>query len=119
MSILDSVKKTLTKTAKDAAKVSGDLVEQTKLKIKAIDIKDEIDSRYTQIGKLYYGVVENENDDAEKIEKLVGEITELKGALAEIEAEIKISKKVCKCQACDTENDVDDAYCSKCGNKLK
>ena len=109
MSILNSVKKTLTKTAKDAAKVSGDLVEQTKLKIKAIDIKDEIDSRYTMIGKLYYGIVENDNDDAEKIGTLVEEITALKSALAEVEAEIKSNKKGCQCEGCESANDEDDA----------
>lgn len=119
MSVWKNVKKTVTKTAKDAAKASGELVEQTKLKLKAVDLKDEIESRYTKIGELYYGVAEYDLDDGEKISALTDEIRELKEALEEVEAEIKRNKEILRCTECQAVNEKDDVYCRKCGNKLK
>ncbi len=118
MSVFDSVKKTLTKTAKGAAKASGELVEQTKLKLKVIDIKDEIETRYTKIGELYYTAAEYELDNGDKIASLVSEIKALKSQLEDVEAEIKRNKVIHKCSSCDWENDADAAYCSRCGSKL-
>lgn len=119
MSVWENVKKTVTKTAKDAAKASGELVEQTKLKIKAMDLKDEIETRYTKIGELYYGVAEYELDSGEEISDLVDEIRELKEVLDETEKEIKRNKNILRCAECQAENDRDDVYCRKCGNKLR
>ncbi len=118
MSLLESLKKAVTQTAKDAAKASGDLVEQTKLKLKAIEIKDEIEGRYEKIGELYYAVVEHELDCGEKIEELVDEIRALKSDLELVEAEIKKNKRTVKCSACASENDAESSYCANCGNKL-
>ena len=118
MSLLDSFKKTVTKTVKDAAKASGELVDQTKLKLKIIDIKDEIESRYEKIGELYYDVVEHELDCGEKLDEIVDEIRALKSELEEIEAEVKKNKKIIKCPVCGNENDVENDYCAKCGNKI-
>lgn len=118
MSIFDSVKKAVTKTAKDAAKASGELVEQTKLKLKVIELKDEITERYTKIGELYYSAAEYDLDNGDKIASLVSEIKDLKSDLDDVEAEIKRNKEMNKCTVCDAENDADDCYCSKCGNKL-
>lgn len=118
MSIFESVKKTLTKTAKGAAKASGELVEQTKLKLKVIDIKDEINTRYTKIGELYYNVAEYELDCGDSISDLVDEIRALKEELAEVEEEIKKNKSLNKCSTCGAENDAEDVYCRKCGSKL-
>lgn len=118
MSVLDSVKKVVTKTAKDAAKASGELVEQTKLKLKVIELKDEITDRYTKIGELYYTSAEYELDNADKINSLVSEIKALKAELEDVEAEIKRNKDINKCSVCDAVNGAEDDYCSKCGNKL-
>lgn len=119
MSVWENVKKTVTKTAKDAAKASGELVEQTKLKLKAVDLKDEIETRYTEIGELYYGAAEYELDNGEKISELVDEIRELKDALEDVENEIKRNKTISRCSECNAENDKEDIYCRKCGNKLR
>jgi ribosomal protein L40E len=119
MDILNKTKSFLTRTAKDAVRVSGELAYQTKLKLKAIEIKDSIKSKYTEIGELYFGAVEYELDNSEKIHILVEEIKSLKEDLEEIEEEIVISKKTKKCSVCDAENPVEADYCSKCGNGLR
>lgn len=118
MKLLDSVKKVVTKTAKDAAKVSGELVEQTKLKLKVIELKDEINERYTKIGQLYYTSAEYEVDNGDKINSIINEIKALKSDLEKVEDEVKRNKSIKKCNVCSAENGVDDDYCSKCGNKL-
>ena len=119
MSLLDSVKKAVTRTAKDAAKASGELVEQTKLKLKAIEIKDEIDKRYTKIGELYYATVEYELDCGDRMEALVSELKALKSDLENVETEIKKNRKIIKCSSCDSENDAESSYCANCGTALK
>ena len=86
MSMLESVKKTLFKTTKQVAKTSGELVENTKLKIKEINIKDEINTRYAKIGELYFGVAEYAQDNAEEINALVDEVKAYKEQLDEIES---------------------------------
>ncbi len=118
MTFFDSAKKILTKTAKDAAKVSGEIAQQTKIKFKAAQVKDEINTRYALIGELYYGVVEYELDNADKINQLVEEVTALKEQLESLESELG-GKKTKKCSFCGNDNDVDAEYCSKCGNKLE
>lgn len=117
MTFLDSAKKILTKTAKDAAKVSGELAQQTKLRIKMAQLKDEINTRYTLIGELYFGVAEYDMDNGEKINALVEEIKTLKEQFEELDDELG-SKKMVKCSACGADNDAEASFCSKCGVKL-
>ena len=93
MSLLESVKKTLFKTTKKVAKTSGELLDQAKLKIKEIDIKDEINTRYAKIGELYFGVAEYEQDNAEEINALVEEVKAYKEQLDELESENNKDKK--------------------------
>ncbi|MBQ6999329.1 MAG: hypothetical protein IJN62_06050 [Clostridia bacterium] len=118
MNVFDSVKKVVTKTAKDAAKVSGELVEQTKLKLKVVELKDEINERYKKVGELYYTATEYELDNGDKINSLISEIKALKSELEDVEAEVKRNKSIKKCSVYDAENGAEDDYCSKCGNKL-
>lgn len=117
MTFLDSAKKILTKTAKDAAKVSGELAQQTKLRIKMVQLKDEINTRYTLIGELYFGVAEYDMDNGEKINTLVEEIKALKEQLEELGEELG-NKKTVKCLTCGSENEAEALFCSKCGAKL-
>ena len=77
------------------------------------------------IEKSHQAFSKKEKDFNAKIEELDGviknvtnELENLKNAKAEVEAELKINKKGCRCQVCETVNDTDDSYCSKCGNKL-
>ncbi|MBR2476522.1 MAG: hypothetical protein IKB50_00120 [Clostridia bacterium] len=93
MSLLESVKKTLFRTTKKVAKTSGEIVEHTKLKIKEIDIKDEINTRYARIGELYFGVAEYDQDNAEEINAVMEEIKAYKEKLDEIESERSMMKK--------------------------
>ena len=93
MSFYESFKKVVTKTAKDAAKASGELVEQTKLKLKAVEVKGDIESAFAKIGSLYYDMAELEVDNSEEILALVEEVKSNKALLIDIEEEISRSKK--------------------------
>jgi len=103
MSVLETAKKLLTRTAKDAAKLSNEIAQQTKLKLKATEIKVNIDEKYTQLGELYYGAIEYELDNGEKIGTVVDEIKALKEDLDNIEEEISKIKNSRK-DAQDSEN---------------
>lgn len=112
--IFNKVKKVLGKTAKKAAKVSGDAVDYTKLKIKLSGINDELDELYAKIGKIVYERDESQNTDVifEAIEELRKEKEELKEKL-----EAFGNKK--SCEFCGAKLDNDSKYCSGCGNEIK
>lgn len=116
MSIYETLKKAVTKTAKDAVKVSGELVEQTKLKLKAVEIKNQIEKNYTKIGEFYFAMSEYATDKSEEIKVLLEEVKELKNALEDVEDEI--AKDTLKCAHCGASNKSEDLYCSKCGKEL-
>lgn len=118
MSFFEDVKSVLTKTAKDAAKVSGEVAQQAKIKLKATHIKGQIENCYTRIGELYYGSVECEQDNGEKISATMEEIKALKEELEELNAQSPKNKYVKKCTFCDAVNDSEASYCSKCGSNL-
>jgi len=112
--IFSKVKKTLGKTAKKAAKVSGDAVDYTKLKIKLSGINDELDELYAKIGKIVYERDESQNTDVifEAIEELRKEKEELKEKLESFG-----NKK--SCEFCGAKLDDNSKYCSGCGNEIK
>lgn len=118
MSFFEDVKGVLTKTAKGAAKASNEIAQQTKLKLKASQIKYQIENAYTKIGELYYGVVECDEDNSEKLREAMDEVKMLKSELEELEAQSPKSRNVKKCSFCNAENEEGDQYCSKCGSNL-
>lgn len=116
MSIYETLKKAVAKTAKDAVKVSGELVEQTKLKLKAAEIKNQIEKDFTKIGELYFTMSEYATDKSDEIKALLEQVKELKDILEDVEGEI--SKNTSKCASCGALNKAEDVYCSKCGKEL-
>lgn len=118
MSMFDTVKDMISKTAKDAAKVSGTAVEYTKSKFKLSEVNHKINEKYAQIGKMVYSTSIGEDVDSDEIEKICSEIANLlKEAEAYEDAANKAAnKKVCpNCGAAVSGKSV---FCNKCGNKI-
>ena len=117
MSMFNTVKGMVTKTAKDAAKVSGDAVEYTRLKFKIAEINDEINQKYTSIGMMVYKSTLGEDTEADSIDEICAQITELIEKKEEYtEALGRMSNKK-TCNACGEKIPADSAYCPKCGVK--
>ena len=117
MSMFNTVKGMVTKTAKDAAKVSGDAVEYTKLKFKLAELNDEINKKYELIGKTVYKSTLGENTDADFIDEICAQITELIAKKDEYTETLdKMSNKK-TCSECGEKIPSDCSFCPKCGAK--
>lgn len=111
---VEKIKKMVGKTAKKAAKVSGDAVDYTKLKIKLSGINDELDELYAKIGRIVYEHDETQNTDiiCEAIETLRKEKEEVKEKM-----EAFSNKK--SCGFCGNKIDSDSKYCPSCGRETE
>ncbi len=117
MSLGNDLKNRVTGLAKDVAKASSNAVDFAKYKLQLTDVRDEINTRYTEVGRM---VVEKGSDaDAAEVERLVKEIEQLKQRMAEINEELAALKKTTTCESCGKEIDVDAVFCQYCGAKNK
>lgn len=111
--IIDKVKRVVGKSAKKAAKLSGEALDYTKMKIKLYDLHDKTELKYAELGRAVY----NEDENAD-IEVLCNEISDL----LEEETELKIKLNSClnkkECSACGGMVDAKNDYCPLCGNKF-
>ena len=94
--------------AKNAAQIvgknAGNLVDTSKLKLHAADLKSDINKNYEALGKLVYESQKNQTDAAGAIGEGVAAIDELYEQLEAVEAQLlKLSNKT---------------ICPKCGEKM-
>lgn len=76
-------KKVVGKTAKKAAKMSGDAVDYTKLKIKLSSINDELNELYAKIGLIVF-----ERDESQNTDEIFEQIEELRKEKEDIQEKI-------------------------------
>lgn len=117
MSIIDNITDKVTKTAKAAAKKSGNLVEITKLCVNVSLEEEKIAKAYEEIGKILYKrylsneeVLDDAKEQCEKIKLLNQNIKDMKDKILEL-------KNVKLCSQCNEEIEFEFAYCAKCGAK--
>lgn len=115
MSLGNDLKTKVTRLAKDIGKGAADAVDFAKYKLQLTDVRDEINTRYTEVGRM---VVENgEGADAAQMQKLIAEIGDLKKRVEEINQALAALKRTVTCASCGKEIDADVAYCQFCGAK--
>lgn len=112
--IIEKVRKTVSKTAKKAARVSGDAIDFTKLKLKLFEIKDKLDDNYAKIGMLVY-----EGKDSDELEKICDEITTLRDEEAEIKLKLDAFGSKRTCPVCGEKVDTKSQFCQHCGSRME
>lgn len=117
MTLLDNITKKVTETARAAARKSGDLVEVTKLYMSIGAEEDKIDKVYVQIGKVVYERYTEGKAIDEELKILCEEIKGYMDNISDMKQKIFELKKIKYCPACDTELDIEAAYCFRCGAK--
>lgn len=111
--IIEKVKNAVTETARKAAKISGEAIDYTKIRLKIAEINSDLDDKYAQIGLAVY-----EGDEAADIEGICSEISELKEKLEDLNIKLGEFKNQKTCSACGKNADKDADYCPGCGNKF-
>lgn len=117
MSVLDSITRKVTDTAKAAAKISGSVVEVTKLNLSINAEEEKIKKIYAEIGKqLYEDYAEGKPVSEELLRKCIA-IDEIIASIAEMKEKILELRNAKACPNCFTVLDMEMEYCYKCGRK--
>ncbi|HEY8350622.1 MAG TPA: zinc-ribbon domain-containing protein [Clostridia bacterium] len=117
VSVLDSITRKVTDTAKAAAKISGSVVEITKLNMSINAEEEKIRKLYTEIGKqLYEDYTDGKAVSEELLRKCV-KIDEIFENIADMKDKILELRNVKACPNCGTILDIEMEYCHKCGKK--
>lgn len=117
VSVLDNITKRVTDTAKAAAKMSGSVVEVTRLNMSINAEEEKIRKIYTEIGKQLYedyneGKIVGDKllEHCVKIDEIIGNIDDMREKILEL-------KNIKACPNCGMELDIEMEYCYKCGRK--
>ncbi|HEX2946398.1 MAG TPA: zinc ribbon domain-containing protein [Clostridia bacterium] len=117
VSVLDNITRKVTDTAKAAAKMSGNVVEVTRLNMSINAEEEKIRKIYTEMGKQLYedyteGKIVGEKllENCTRIDEIIGNIDDMREKILEL-------RNVKACPNCGMELDVDMVYCYKCGKK--
>jgi len=117
VSVLDSITRKVTDTAKAAAKISGSVVEITKLNMSINAEEEKIRKLYTEIGKqLYEDYTDGKAVSEELLRKCV-KIDDIFENIADMKDKILELRNVKACPNCGTILDIEMEYCHKCGKK--
>ncbi len=92
--------------------------ELSKTKYKSAQLSKELSDLYKSLGSAVYSMMKSEYEDKELIDSLVSEIDIIKDELDEINSKLARRKNKKICPACDTANEKDSAYCTRCGNRF-
>ncbi len=107
------------RSAVDAVgKTAGKVIDVSKLKLAAADIKSELSHKYQILGRVVYEENTTEKDYTKNKSELIEKITDLKSQLESVNDMIAKAGNKKKCPSCGSYNSKNAGFCSKCGEKL-
>ncbi len=99
-------------------KKAGEVVDISKLKLAAADLKSELSQKYQLLGRITFEEMTTGKDYSKNKEEIAGKIRELKEHLESVNDMIAVSKKKIKCGFCGAYNSKGAVFCNNCGEKL-
>lgn len=118
MSVMEDVILNAKTAVGSVGRKAGEVIDRSKLRIAAVDIKSELSGKYRMLGRLYYESETTGKKYDESIKKLIETITDLNEQLAAVKEAIAGSEKKIRCPECSEYNQKGAVFCSKCGSKL-
>jgi ElaB/YqjD/DUF883 family membrane-anchored ribosome-binding protein len=109
------------RAAEATGKKAGEVLEQTKLNLRIIDLESEINDLYREIGKTVYSAKSEAGIETISIEEKIALIDEKRDEIEYTRAKIDVLKKTRKCPNpdCGKRCSKDDKFCSSCGAVLE
>lgn len=118
MDFLDNVSKVLNQTAKKAVKISGDVVDYTKIMVNIRSEQSKIESFYREIGRSIY---RKYNTSPSMVPADIGDycqcITEIHATIAGLRERAAKLRGECTCPNCGSRVGEKFEYCPSCGAK--
>lgn len=99
-------------------KKATEIKDVSRLRISAAETTRAISGKFEEIGRAVYEARKSGVDSSEKVEKKIAETEELYAQLEALNERIAEMKKTTKCPACGAQNEKENSYCPKCGQKL-
>ncbi len=107
------------RSAVDAVgKTAGKVIDSSKLRLAAADLKSEISHKYQILGRVVYEESAKGKDFSKNKTELIEKITELKTQLDSVNDLIAKASNKKKCSSCGAYNAKNAQFCSKCGERL-
>ena len=119
MSIMEDVLLNAKTVVDSVSKKAGKVIDISKLRLAALDIKSELSNKYRMLGRICYESKVSDKNYDKNIQKLVETITELNGQLAKINDMIAKAENKSKCSECGTYNNYGAVFCTRCGTRLE
>ncbi len=108
-----------TKTAADTVtKTSKEIIELSRLRLKAAELTGDINKKYEALGRLVYDSKTDAVDAGDMIDECVANISSAYRSLDEINEKIATAMKRRRCQSCSAVNSKDAIYCNRCGKRM-
>lgn len=99
-------------------KKAGKVIDASKLRIAAADIKSEIAQKYNILGRIAYEESTTDKTFEKSKKELIEKITELKTQLDSVNDMLEKARQRHKCANCGAYNSKGAVFCNKCGEKL-
>ena len=117
MSIFDELTEKVTKTARRAARKSGEFMEITRIALNINIEEEKITKILNEIGKIVYECHLENKEMSENVKMECEKITICEQNIKDLKAKILDLKDLKACNNCNSEIDVEFRYCSICGVK--
>lgn len=99
-------------------KKAGEVVDSSKLKLAAADLRSEINRKYQILGRLSFEEMSTGKDFSKPKKELFDQIGELKTNLDSLNDMIASAAQKIKCDSCGCYNVKGAIFCNNCGEKL-
>ena len=116
MDFFNNLGKTLSEKSRDAAKKAKDMADIVRINGQISAEEDKVLKSYQAIGKAYYELHRQDEDDPFAGHFM--EIEEAEAKIAQYKAEVQKLKGSSVCPSCGAEVKMGTLYCANCGGKL-
>lgn len=117
MGLIEDISKKFAKTYKNAAKASGEIIEETKLRLSIINEQNKVDELYEKLGKKVYELYEKGELLNEDFNEYCLQIQNMKQNIEAMKKRIKELRNLKICPKCNLEINIEYHYCPQCGTK--
>lgn len=101
------------------SKKAGDLIDVSRLKVSAAELRKEIGKRYEALGRIVYDSKKSGTEIDGIVSECAASIDALYSRLDEVNKKIADRQNKVYCPACGAMVDKKALYCSRCGQRLE
>ena len=116
MAILDDLSKKVTDAAKAVSRRTQEAADAVKLNGQIASLQEQIEDRFSQVGKAYYAVHTGTGNEA--ADKLCAEIEKLQTEQKDIREQLDNLRNVKRCPNCGESQATSATFCAGCGTKM-